>query len=226
MRGDPLETKFGHDDLEERGYLLDLQARLVPEGPVHMLLGHHLPKIRVFRRSAGSGSRGASSGEEACVHGATPVFLNLGIDILLGDDTVGAMDGRAGASIDRSTPNDFGRGFGSGGARKVLVALRKPQRRQHVSIPGVDAVEVTRRGDLPRRLSNDGVLGVFWKEMGEDRALGARGGERILGGRGGAGTSGRSSSEGTDRRFVVRLVGWPTGTRIPTLTRGLLAHRR
>jgi len=199
----------------------------MPEGPVFMLLGHHLPKVRVFRRGTGSGSRGASGGEEACVHGATPVLFDLVIDILLGDDAVSAMDGRAaGASIDRSTPNDFGRGFGSGGAREVLVALRKPQRRQHVSIPGVDAVEVTSRGDLPRRLSNNGVFGILWEEMGEDRGLGARGGERILGGRGGAGTSGRSCSERANRRFVVGAVGWPTGTGVPTLTRGLLAHRR
>lgn len=246
-RADLLDVKLGPDDLKERGYSLDLQVCLVPEGPAHVLLGHHLPKVRVLGRGASSALRG----EEAFVHGATPVLLDLVVDVLLRDDAGSAMDGRAGASIDRSTPNDFGGGLGSGRARKVFVALRKTQRRQHLSIPRVDAVEVTCWGNLPRRFRNDGVFWVLRKKVSADRVLRARSGER-LGGRGGAGTSRGSSNEGVDvGRYVARLVGWPTWTRkigrsilcivlvfdhvvaivvkvgdATTFTDGLLTHRR
>jgi hypothetical protein len=212
-----------------------------------LLLDHHLPKVRVLCRGASS----ASGGEEASVHGAPPVLLNLVVNVLLREDAGGAMDGRAGASIDRSTSNDFSGGLGSGGARKVFVALGTPQRRQHVSIPGVHAAEVTSRGDLPRRIGNDGTFGILWEKEGMDRCLRARSGER-LGGRGGAGTSGRSNSEGADvGRHVARFVGGPAWTRkigwsilrvvlvfervvaivanvggATTFTGGLLAHRR
>lgn len=132
-----------------------------------MLLDHHLPKVRVLCRGASS----ACSGKEASVHGAPPVLLDLVVDVLLREDAGSAIDGRAGASIDRSASNDFGGGLGSGGARKIFVALGKPQRRQHVSISGVHAAKVTSRGNLPRGIGNDGTFGILWEEEGMDRRL-------------------------------------------------------